>query len=480
MTFFNYFSDKQKNDIHEASLRILEYTGMFVKNSKAVQLFKKHGCLVDGQLVRFPEKMVVDKIKMAPSVFKFHGRDPKYDLAIPFNRPIISTASTAPYIVDQATGEYRRSLSADIANIACLINSLPAYDVFSISVLADDAPPDMRALYRFYPAIKNCQKPIRSHTSTVAELKSVLELGYIMAGGKAAYHERPFLHHHYCPIISPMVFDTEPTEAMIYLAQEGLPVYGTMAPSAGLSAPMSLLSTLTLGNAQFLALTFLLQAVREGTPVIYSAQSTVGDMRNGDYTSGGSESGILQIGHAEMARYYGVPSGGYIGLTNSHVNDIQSGYETAMNTTAAILGGTDFLNMGGLLGGLLAFDFDKAVLDHEIALRLKMFNAGFSIGAGDSGADPLAGLDLKWVDHDRGPRLQVSDQPARAENAFELLRRKYSDKFLTRPALERAHKIAVELLTQPDSGTMNPEIDNMIRRRISNLPSAEIGLHNAD
>ena len=42
-----------------------------------------------------------------------------------------------------------------------------------------------------------------------------------------------------------------------------------------------------------------------------------------------------------------------------------------MNITAALLAGADLFNMGGLLGGLMAFDFAKAVMDNEMALMLK-------------------------------------------------------------------------------------------------------------
>ena len=80
--------------------------------------------------------------------------------------------------------------------------------------------------------------------------------------------------------------------------------------------------------------------------------------------------------HSQMAQFYNVPSGGYIGLTNAHLNDAQSGYETGMNTMGALLAGADMFNMGGLLGGLMAFDYAKAVIDNEIALMLKQANRG--------------------------------------------------------------------------------------------------------
>ena len=75
---------------------------------------------------------------------------------------------------------------------------------------------------------------------------------------------------------------------------------------------------------------------------------------------------MLHMAFAQMAHFYNVPSGGYIGLTNSKINDAQSGYETGMSAVAGLLGGADMFNMGGLLDALKAFDFAKAVIDDEI------------------------------------------------------------------------------------------------------------------
>ncbi|MDR3205436.1 MAG: trimethylamine methyltransferase family protein, partial [Deltaproteobacteria bacterium] len=341
MNFFNFFSQEEKQLIHRASLTILEETGMTVKNPEAVEIFKKHGCLVDGNRVKFPSKIVEEKMTSVPPTYTFTAREPSLDVTLPVHRPVIVTGSSAPNVIDPITGEERRGTSRDVANIGYLINELKGFDVFSISILADDAPPDMRSLYRFYPALKNCKKPVRSNTPTIPDLEKVLEMGYLIAGSKEAYFERPFINHHYCPVISPLTYDVESTASVIHLAKLGLPVYGTIVPNAGMTSPMSLLSTVALGNAEFLSLAFLMQAIKPGSGVIYAVLSTVADMRNGDYAPGAIETGVLHMGHAEMARFYNVPSGGYIGLTNSQSNDVQNGYETSLNTSAVLLAGAD-------------------------------------------------------------------------------------------------------------------------------------------
>lgn len=375
MQFAKLLSQQEIDTIHDSSVEILERVGILVRSQKAQGIYAAHDCSVDRgtNIVKIPRRVVEEYRGAFVPDFTFKGRDPSYDRTIPGHRPVVVTASSAPNILDPATGKQRRTRSEDIANIAFLINELPGYDVFSISTLADDAPRGQFSLSRFYPALKNCSKPVRGNTPNMNDLHNVLQLGALAVGGEAAYKERPIITHHCCPVISPLTMDVESTETLIYLVENNLPVYGTIVPNAGLTAPMTLIGSLALGNAEFLALGVLTQMIRPKTPMIYAVLSTVADLRTGSYTPGAIETGLMQMAHSQMARFYGVPSGGYIGLTNSQLNDAQSGYETGMNTAGAVLAGADMLNMGGLLDSLMTFDFAKAVIDNEIALMLKRF-----------------------------------------------------------------------------------------------------------
>ena len=308
---------------------------------------------------------------MAPPSFTFRGRDPQFDRTIPDDGPIVVTGSSAPNVVDPVTGVERRATSADIATIAHLINELPGFDVFSISTLADDAPEGQFSLSRFYPALKNCLKPVRSNTPNMDDLRQVVDLGELIAGGADAYRERPIINHHYCPMVSPLTHGRRVDRGRAVAHRAGLPVYTTVVPNAGLTAPMTMMGCLVVGNAEFLAITAFQQMVNEGTPVIYASLPTVADMRTGAYAPGAIETGMLLAAQAQLARFYDVPAGGYIGLTNAHSNDAQSGFETGMNTVLGVSAGATLLNMGGLFSSLMAFDFAKCVIDNEIALMDK-------------------------------------------------------------------------------------------------------------
>ena len=475
INFATLLTQEQVERIHEASLEILESVGMLVHNEKARGIFKKHGCRVDAQsqLVNFPRSVIEEFRQAIPPSFTFYGRDPKYDRTIPADGPIVITGSSAPNIIDPLTGSERRSTSEDIARIAHLINELPGYDVFSISTLAEDAPPGQFTLSRVYPALKNCLKPIRSTATDIEDAEKVLKLAYLVAGGEAAYRAHPFITHHFCPVVSPLTMDVHSTEMVMYFAEQKLPVYGSYVPNAGLTSPMTLAGTVAQGNAEALAAMTLMEMVQPGSPQIYATLPTVADMRTGAYASGGIECGMLHMAFAQMARFYHVPSGGYIGLTNAKVNDAQSGYETGMSTVLGVVGGADMLNMAGLLDALKAFDFAKAVIDDEIALMLKRVKRGFEFKEEDLALDVIAevGPGGTFLTHDNTVKHmkktallpKIADRDSR-------------DVWASKGGMDaygRAMLRARNILSRTNPAVIPPEVDAQVRAAFEGLVAGD-------
>ncbi len=476
ITFASLLTAEQVERVHAASLEILENTGLLVRHEKARRIFARNGCQVDSekQIVRFPRRVVEQFRLMMPPTFTFRGRDPKFDRTLPDDGPVVVTGSSAPDIIDPVTGRERRSRSDDIARIAHLINELPAYDVFSVSTLADDAAPGQFTLARLYPALRYCLKPVRITTKDLEDAAKVLRLAALIAGSEAAYRERPFVTHHFCPVVSPLTMDFASTESLIFFAEQKLPVYASIVPNAGLTSPMSLAGTLAQGNTEFLAAAVLMQMVAEATPLIYATLPTVADMRTGAYASGGIECGMLHMAFAQMARYYNVPSGGYIGLTNSKVNDAQAGYETGMSTVAGLLAGADLFNMGGLLDALKVFDFGKAVIDDEVAQMLKRVKRGFEFDDKELALDVIAQVGP-------GGSFMVNPHTVKRMKSAGLLTtlsdRNARVQWESKGSLDthaRAMQRVREILKRPAAASFAPEVEARIRAEFPGLVSGEL------
>jgi trimethylamine--corrinoid protein Co-methyltransferase len=244
-------------------------------------------------------------------------------------------------------------------------------------------------------------------------------------------------------------------------------------PNAGLTSPMTLMGTLIVGNAEFLAITVFQQMVKEGTPIIYASLPTVADMRTGAYAPGAIETGMLCMAQAQLGHFYNVPTGGYIGLTNAHSNDAQSGYETGMNTLGAVLAGATLLNMGGLFSSLMAFDFGKAVVDDEIALMNKRVVRGLEFSEDNLALEVIAqvgpGGDFMKSKHTKSLMKTTAVFPKVADRGMRA-----QWEAAGRPdAQSRARAFARGLLSQPNPAVWAPELDAQIRAEFPGLVAGE-------
>jgi trimethylamine--corrinoid protein Co-methyltransferase len=457
-------TQEQVERIHEASLEILADVGMLVRNQKARDIFFNHGALVDEetQIVKLPGK-IVDEFRAAfPPSFTFRGRAPDYDRTIPHDSPLILTGSSAPNIIDPVTGYERRATSTDLARIAHLINELPGYDVFSISTLADDAPSGQFSLSRFYPSIKNTLKPLRANTPP-DEVEDMLKLVYMIAGSETNFHDHPFVTFHYCPVVSPLTLDFDSTDNLIFFKEQGLPSYFSIVPNAGLTSPLTLTGTLAQNNAEFLAAAVLSQMIQPESELIYSSLPTVADMRTGAYSPGAIETGILHMGCAQMAHFYNIPSGGYIGLTNSKINDAQSGYETGMSVVAGYLGGVDIFNMGGLLDALMAFDFAKAVIDNDIAMMVKRIRRGFEFSEENLALDLIAEVGPGGMFADTEHSLERMRATMYLTDIADREPRQQWSEGGAADVQVRAIQRVKEILTRDNPAVFSPDVDSRLR-----------------
>jgi len=475
MTFAQLLTLEQVERVHEASLEILEDVGLLVRNEKARGRFAKHGCRVDSetQIVTFP-RAVVERCRAAcPPTFTLHGRDSHYDRTIPDDGPLVSTSSAAPNVIDLEMGQERRARSDDIACIAHLVNELSGYDVLQVATTADDAPPGQFHLSRFYPALKNCLKPVTCSAPNAEEADKVFRLGCLIAGSEEAYRARPFITYMCCPLISPLTMDVGSTEMLMHFTEEQLPSYTYIVPNAGVTAPFTLLGTLAQCNAEFLAHVVLVQATHSGTPLIYQTLPTAADMRTAAYATGGIETGILTMGCAQMARYYDVPCGALVGLPNAKVNDAQSGFETGMSALAAVLAGVDFVSIGGVLDALMSFDFAKAVIDNEIALMLKRVKRGFEFSEENLALGVIAEVGPGGMFMDTLHTLERMRTTALLPEIADRRPRQEWEADGALDAQARAMRRVREILTGDNPAVFSPDVDARIRAEFEGLVVGE-------
>jgi trimethylamine--corrinoid protein Co-methyltransferase len=129
--------------------------------------------------------------------------------------------------------------------------------------------------------------------------------------------------------------------------------------------------------------------------------------------------------------------------------------------------------MGGLLGGLMAFDFAKAVIDSEIAMNLKHLRRGIPYEEKDFCLDLIKKL---------GPAGNYMDQPHTAKNMRRITHypsigvRGGRGKWLGegRPtAAGQAAALARKILSRPNPHAFSAELDKKVRDHIPGLPAGD-------
>jgi trimethylamine--corrinoid protein Co-methyltransferase len=305
----NVFTEAELDQIHFATLEVLERTGVFVEADEALDIFRDAGCRVDRErrIVKLPPHVVEDAIRSAPSTFVLCGRDPKNDFLMGPGRVAFTNFSEGIRVIDVVTGEYRDSTKKDVADIARLNDYLSDMDTHEISVGASDAPPETVSVHNTEQQLLNCTKPIGIGPLSRVETQAIFRMCAAIAGGEDELRRRPIVYNGVCPV-SPLKLPHEVTEVIIETARWGLPCNVLSMAMAGGSSPVTLAGSLVTHNAEVLAGIALSQLAERGSPVVYGSSTTAMDLKLAAASVGTPELGVISAAVAQMARRYLLPS----------------------------------------------------------------------------------------------------------------------------------------------------------------------------
>jgi trimethylamine--corrinoid protein Co-methyltransferase len=305
----NVFTDDEVQDIHLATLEVLERTGIWVELEEALDIYSDGGCLVDRQsrLVRIPPHVVEEAIASAPPSVVLCGRDPGNDIVVGAGRVGFSNFGEGIRVIDPETGELRASTKHDMAEIARLVDALPEVDVFEMAVVSGDQPPETTSLHNHEAAMVNQTKPISGGPLDGRAVHTTVEMLAAIQGSADAVRERPMMVMGTCPV-SPLKLTKDFCEIVIETARVGLPSCVLSMAMAGGSSPVTLAGTLVTHNAEVLAGIVLAQLTERGSKVLHGSSTTAMDLRLVTASVGSPECALISAGAAQIARQYRLPS----------------------------------------------------------------------------------------------------------------------------------------------------------------------------
>ena len=217
------FTDDELQDIHLATLEVLERTGVFVGDDDALALFESGGCHVDRAtgVVKIPPYVVEEAVRSAPSKFVVCGRDPAKDYVMEANRVGFTNFGEGVQVVDPYSGALRVPTKQDVANTAKMVDALHDIDVYERAVSAEDMPGESVPMHQFEAWVTNTAKPGFMGPMNGFILERIVEMASAVSGGLTKLRERPLVTFVTCPV-SPLKLIKEFCEIVMGAAKAGL------------------------------------------------------------------------------------------------------------------------------------------------------------------------------------------------------------------------------------------------------------------
>ncbi|NLF64018.1 MAG: trimethylamine methyltransferase [Chloroflexi bacterium] len=352
--------------IHEASLTVLERTGVQIEPSEAREILLDAGARLDGDRVLIPRAMVEDALAKACNQFVLPGRSEQHDMVMGGNRVYMGTGGAAVKVME-LDGRVREARLPDIARIGKLVDALENIHFYLRPVEPTELPNEVLDVNKTYAAVANTSKHVMVSAYTVQSAREVIEMASMIAGSKEAYEERPFVSFTSCWTVSPLRYAPETVEVLLELIRQNVPVVLSSAPQSGATAPAALAGTLVQINAEELSGIVLVNLVRPGARVLMGYVPSVADMRTGSFSSGSPEFALMNAAAAQMAHFYNIPIYNSSSLTDSKLPDVQAGYEKGISAATAALAGTNYIHhSAGFLESMLCVAYEQYVIDDEI------------------------------------------------------------------------------------------------------------------
>jgi trimethylamine--corrinoid protein Co-methyltransferase len=375
---FRLLNDDQVVEVHQATLEILRRTGVRVEEPTAIDIFAKGGCWVDGKRVRIPAHLVEWAVHVAPSRVMLCDRQGQPAVALQGERAYYGTGSDTPNIVDPYSGERRRVVKKDVANLSRVVDALPHMGFMMCSGIASDVPEQISDLHHFEAMVSNTIKPIVFTAWNLKNLKDIIAMAECVAGGADALQCKPFCALYTEPI-SPLVLGSEATQKLMYMAEKGLPTVFTPGLLTGASGPTTIAGGLAQGNAELLAGFLLAQLIRAGTPLVYGGGIFPLDMRTTLMSYGAPESMMGVCALKDMARYYGLPMFHFAGCSDAKTFDQQASLEGALWIMVAALNGGNLVHDVGYIDNGLTTSYQQLVVMDEVVGMVGRFMQGVEV-----------------------------------------------------------------------------------------------------
>lgn len=388
--------------IHATALDALEQIGMANSTPSCVDYLTRAGAQVNSRgRVVFPRSLVEDVIANAARNFTLHGQDPGHDMRVGDNRVYFGTAGAAVHVVDAETGVYRESKLADLYDAARLVDRLEHIHFFQRPMVCRDLDdPREMDLNTCYASISGTSKHVGTSFVSPEHAEEAIAMLHLVAGGEAAWRERPFVSCSCCFVVPPFRWAEDACRVLEVVVRGGMPILLLAAGQAGATSPASLAGAVVQEVAEVLAGLVYVNAIVPGHPAIFGTWPFISDLRTGAMSGGSGEQAVLMAACGQMGRFYDLPTGIAAGMADSKVPDAQSGFEKGYTDVLAAHSGANLIyESAGMHASLLGLCLESLVIDNDMLGAINRTVRGIEVTEASLGLEAMKDVCLSGPEH---------------------------------------------------------------------------------
>ncbi len=413
---FRVVDDKKLKQIHNASLEILERTGMIVDNDRALALLADAGCKVDfiEKQVHFPPELVVNQTKIVPKQIVLAGHSPKQDMnpgnvtSFPVTRPTCGIER----IIDYRTGEIRPATKKDLIEYAVLTDAMSNTDFCGV-LSPIDVDLQSRDVTSAACVTRNTSKHVHVLAYTPQSVEYIAQIAQVIAGSREEARKRPPFSY-FQAAISPLYLRENMIDCVLAAGKHGIPVFLNSSTILGATSPVTIAGGIALNNAEILGMNVILQLAYPGSAIVYKCALSAMDMKTSIGSFGRMEVSLASALSAQLGKeMYGFVTGTGGPNTDSKTSDVQSSMERTWASLIPVMAGVDIITGSGTMEAETTNYLTQMVIDDELFANIKQLVNGVQVND-----DTLAVDVIDQV----GPRGQFMDTDHTFEHFREALR----------------------------------------------------------
>jgi len=386
---FSLLSETQLQDLHLAALEVLRRTGIRFHHAGALDVLREAGAFVsDGNLVKFPARLVEDALATAPERVVMCDRDGAPAMYLEGTKTYFGTGSDCLNLLDPETGAHRPFTQQDIINGYHLCDALPnIHFVMSIGIPAD-VDPALTYDVQMALMLEHTTKPIVFVTNDGASCQRAIDMAAAVAGGYEPLREQQHILLYSEPS-SPLQQSETAVDKLLLMAEYELPVVHSPGPQMGAVAPITMAGGLVMSLSEILSSVVVHQLKRPGAPFVFGAGIHHMDMKSVQICYASPEFQLTKAAIAELGRWYGMPTWGYAGCSDAKVLDEQAALEAMLSVVMAKFSGANLIHDVGYMESGLTGSYEMIVLTDELVALADHLTQGIEVSDGTMLVDEL-------------------------------------------------------------------------------------------